>query len=216
MYDNMMLLVNKPSGWSSFDVVKKLRCTLGIKKIGHAGTLDPRATGLLILCTGKKTKEIARYQAMPKVYEGEMELGKTTPSFDLETPFDYVGRWEHITPAMVHDAVKSFIGAIWQTPPIYSAIHHHGERAYKKVRKGEKVVLRPRLVSVKSFTITCALPIIRFTIICGKGVYIRSIAHDLGQKLGVGGFLKRLQRTQIGPYHLRDAYDVDAFTNLHI
>lgn len=209
MYENSVLLVNKPFGWSSFQVVKTLREALGLKKAGHAGTLDPLATGLLIVCTNSKTKAIAHFQCLDKVYEGCFELGKTTPSFDAETDVDHETPYDHITPQAIHAAAKTFIGTIWQVPPAYSAIKQQGQRAYHKARNGQPVRLPPRQVTIHSFEIKrIALPHIYFRITCGKGVYIRSIARDIGQVLEVGAFLTALERVAIGPYHINTARSV--------
>ncbi|MDD9139946.1 MAG: tRNA pseudouridine(55) synthase TruB [Candidatus Cardinium sp.] len=205
-----ILLIDKPLKWTSFDVVKKLRCALKIKKIGHAGTLDPLATGLLLICTGKQTKIISQLQAYPKVYKGEIMLGKTTPSMDLETPFISETSCTHVTPEMVHAAAASFVGNSMQTPPAYSACHVNGKRAYAIVRQGQPVSLAPRPVTIHSLELTAVhLPVISFELTCSKGTYVRSLAHDLGQKLGVGGYLHSLCRTQIGPYNLEHAFAIE-------
>ncbi len=209
MYANTVLFIDKPFGWTSFQVTKTLKEGLKLQKVGHAGTLDPLASGLLILCTNDKTKEIVTYQTMDKIYEGVMEIGKTTPSFDLETDFNTVFSYDHITPEMIYNTKKIFEGKISQVPPIYSAIKKNGQRAYKKARKNQKISLAPRMVEVKSFDIThMDLPYIHFTIHCGKGVYIRSIVHDFGQALCVGAHLTALHRTHIGPYYVGDASTV--------
>jgi tRNA pseudouridine55 synthase len=209
------LLVDKPAGWTSFDVVKKVRSLLQIRKIGHAGTLDPLATGLLLLCTGKQTKQISTLQALQKVYTGQIVLGKTTPSMDLETPFTQICSYEHISESMVYTAVASFIGTIEQVPPIYSALQIGGKRAYDMARKGETPVLKPRSVEVYAFVPTAiALPVLSFELVCSKGTYVRSLAHDLGQKLGVGAYLHALRRTQIGTYHVDQAYTIEALEAL--
>ena len=210
LQEGMVLSVNKPINWTSFDVIKKLRAVLPVRKLGHAGTLDPLATGLLLVCTGKHTKRINEYQDLEKVYTGEMVLGKTTPSVDLETPFDSEKSYEHVTEASVHQLAATFEGLIQQVPPAYSAIKTQGKRAYKMVRKGQEVTLAAREVFVRSFTITSIkLPHIEFEITCGKGTYIRSLVRDLGEALGTGAYLSRLCRTRIGDFRLGDAYDVD-------
>lgn len=209
MYEHCSFLVHKPFAWTSFDVVKKLRGLLKVKKIGHAGTLDPLATGLLILCTGKKTKEISYYQSLPKTYEGTIGLGKTTPSFDLGTPFDSEQSCCHLKEEDVKQVSREFIGSIEQIPPIYSALKVKGKRAYTLARQGKVPKLAARKVTIQEFVITqIALPFVHFRIVCSGGTYIRSIAHDLGKKLGVGGYLKRLTRTHIGGYTLTDAFDL--------
>lgn len=208
--EGIVLSVNKPLHWTSFDVIKKLKTVLPVRKLGHAGTLDPLATGLLLVCTGKHTKRISEYQDLEKVYTGEMVLGKTTPSVDLETPFDSEKPYKHVTEAAVHQLAATFEGHIQQVPPAYSAIKTQGKRAYKMVRKGQEVTLAAREVFVRSFAVTSIeLPHIEFEITCGKGTYIRSLVRDLGEALGSGAYLSRLCRTRIGNFRLEDAYDVD-------
>jgi tRNA pseudouridine55 synthase len=213
--DGSVILVDKPLEWTSFDVVKKLRNSLRIKKIGHAGTLDPLATGLLILCTGKMTKQIDRYQAQEKEYVGTLVLGKTTPSVDLETPFESETPIDHLTEADLTAARQSLTGEIQQIPPTHSAVQVNGQRAYKLARQGKEVVINPRTVTVKEFSFTeVALPEISFRIVCSKGTYVRSLVRDLGEQLGVGAYLQRLCRTRIGDYSLDDAYSLDEFIAL--
>ncbi len=208
-----VLAVNKPLHWTSFDVVKKLRAAFCVKKIGHAGTLDPLATGLLLVCTGKQTKSISHYQDLGKVYTGEMMLGQTTPSMDLETAFDSEKPYEHVTAAAIQQLVPTFVGYISQKPPAYSAIKIQGKRAYKKARQGQTTKLSPRQVFIQSFLITSIdMPRIQFEVTCGKGTYMRSLVHDFGQQLGVGAYLSTLCRTRIGDFRLEDAYDVAALT----
>ncbi|CAH2559964.1 tRNA pseudouridine(55) synthase TruB [Cardinium endosymbiont of Oedothorax gibbosus] len=210
-FSEAIFMVDKPLGWTSFDVVKKVRHVLKINKIGHAGTLDPLATGLLLLCSGRQTKQISRLQALDKVYTGQIVLGKTTPSMDLETPFNSVSSYDHITEEMVRAAAATFVRSIMQVPPIYSAVSVGGKRAYKIARKGEEAILRPRSITIHSFFITAIeLPSITFKVACTKGTYIRRLAHDLGEKLGVGGYLHELCRTQIGHYTLDQAYTLEA------
>ncbi|ROT47676.1 tRNA pseudouridine(55) synthase TruB [Candidatus Cardinium hertigii] len=205
-----ILMVYKPLGWTSFEVVKKIRCALKIKKIGHAGTLDPLATGLLLLCTGRQTKQISKLQELKKVYTGQIVLGKTTPSMDLETPFNSVSSYDHIHAEMVKEAAATFVGNIMQTPPIYSAVHIDGKRAYAMARQGQTPILQPRSIVIHSFVFTAInLPFISFELVCSKGTYVRSLAHDLGQKLGTGGYLHTLCRTQIGNYCLDQAYTIE-------
>lgn len=207
-----VLAINKPLHWTSFDVVKKLRSILRIKKVGHAGTLDPLATGLLIVCTEEQTKTIHQYQDLEKVYKGEMILGKTTPSIDLETDFDSETPYAHITIATIHKLIPAFLGTIEQVPPAYSAVKLHGKRAYKSVRQGTYPTLLPRKVFIRSFVITSVkLPSIQFEVTCGKGAYIRSLVRDFGQQLGVGAYLKALCRTRIGTFLLEDAHDITTF-----
>ncbi|WP_243017891.1 MULTISPECIES: tRNA pseudouridine(55) synthase TruB [Candidatus Cardinium] len=209
-FSETIVMVDKPAGWTSFDVVKKVRHALKIKKIGHAGTLDPLATGLLLLCTGRQTKKISALQDLDKVYTGQMVLGKTTPSMDLETPFNSLSTYDHISAEMVKAAAATFVGTITQVPPIYSAVKVDGKRAYKIARKGEEAMLTPRSIIIHSFLLTAIdLPFITFKLVCSKGTYVRSLAHDLGKKLGVGGYLHALCRTQIGDYCLEEAYSLE-------
>lgn len=210
-----MLLVDKPLEWTSFDVVKKMRGLTRVKKIGHAGTLDPLATGLLILCTGKMTKQIETFQSMEKAYEGVLVLGKTTPSVDLETEFDSEQSTEHITPEELEQARETFLGTINQVPPQHSAVKVDGKRVYKLARQGKSVEIKARQVQIKSFHfIEVELPAIRFEVVCSKGTYIRSLVRDLGQTLGVGAYLKELRRTRIGQYHVNDAQTIAEWTQI--
>lgn len=208
--EDRLLLINKPYRWTSFDVVNKLRYRLKIKKIGHAGTLDPLATGLLIVCTGKMTKSINEFMDLEKEYTGTLVLGQTTPSHDLETEPSEKKDVSHITQQQITEAVKKFTGVIRQTPPAHSAIRIGGKRAYAIARKGKETELAPREVQVKYFDITrVALPEVQFKIVCSKGTYIRSLVRDLGEALGVGAYLSQLCRTRIGNYHLTDAVNPD-------
>lgn len=216
-----MLLVDKPQDWTSFDVVNKIRHKikrrLGVKKIkvGHAGTLDPMATGLLIICTGKATKTIDGYQGMPKTYTGTILLGATTPSFDAETPIDAKYPTDHITNAAIEAARYQFVGDLEQVPPVFSAIKVDGQPLYKKARKGIEVKVEPRPVSIYSFEITrVALPEIDFEVHCSKGTYIRSLAHDFGKALDSGAHLVALRRTKIGDYNVKDAWQVEDLVEL--
>jgi len=205
-----VLLLNKPLTWTSFDVVRKVRNILRIKKIGHAGTLDPLAEGLLILCTGKYTKKIEEIQAQEKEYTGHFTLGQTTPSFDLETEVDEEKDITGITEAQIRLAAKSFEGLIDQVPPIYSAVKVNGERAYTLARRGDSAEIKAKQVEIKAFEITgIALPLVSFRVVCSKGTYIRSLARDFGQHLGCGAHLSKLVRTRIGPYELHKAYSID-------
>ena len=204
--------IDKPYRWTSFDVIKKIRSALKIKKIGHAGTLDPLATGLLILCTGKMTKQIEYFQAQEKEYEGTLVLGKTTPSVDLETDFDSETSIDHISETVVREKVGQFQGEIQQVPPAHSAVKVRGERVYKKARRGENVKLEPRTVVIKVFEITSiSLPEVHFRVVCSKGTYIRSLVRDFGNALGVGAHLYALRRTRIGDIHVKDAYTITDF-----
>lgn len=211
------LLIDKPLEWTSFDVVNKLRYALrkvlGIKKIkvGHAGTLDPLATGLLIVCTGKYTKRIDSYQALYKVYEGTLQLGATTPSYDAETEMDAQFSTDALTPEAVRAATTQFTGLIQQVPPMFSAVKVDGQPLYKKARKGEKVRVKTREVTVERFDITEVHSdwSADFEVQCSKGTYIRSLAHDLGHALDNGAYLTRLRRTQIGEHHVNQAWQLD-------
>ena len=204
--EGSLLLINKPKNWTSFDVVNRLRHLLKIKKIGHAGTLDPLAKGLLIIGIGKYTKKLESLQGLDKIYEGIIEIGKTTPSFDLETPFDSVSDYKSVTPQEIMLAVETLTGELDQIPPLFSAIKVNGQRAYKSARKNEKISLKSRKVKIYKFEIIeLILPEIHFRVVCSKGTYIRSLAKDLGEKLGVGGYLKDLVRTQVGEYKLENA-----------
>ena len=210
--EGKLLLIDKPLTWTSFDVVNKLRYVLKVKKIGHAGTLDPLATGLLLIGTGKFTKKLNELQGLGKTYEGIFELGKTTPSFDLETDFDSENPIEHLTEKEIHSVVEKLTGPLQQVPPAHSAIRIKGERAYKRARANKEVKLDPRNVHVHRFEITqLVLPEVHFRIECSKGTYIRSIARDLGELLGVGAYLKALRRTRIGEYDLKEAYNLEEF-----
>lgn len=207
--EGQVLLINKPYDWTSFDVVRKIRNLLRIKKIGHAGTLDPLATGLLILCTGKFTKKINEYMAQEKEYTGIIILGATTPTYDLESIPENFKDFSHITETDVAEAAKTFIGYIMQVPPIYSAIKKDGKRAYEFARKGQDIELEPRKITITEFSTTLQYPEVHFKIVCSTGTYIRSIANDLGVKLGCGGYLSALCRTRIGNFHLKEAWTME-------
>jgi len=206
-----VLLIDKPYEWTSFDVVNKVRNSLKpLKlKVGHAGTLDPLATGLLIVCTGKLTKTIDSLQAQEKEYTGTIMLGATTPSYDRETEVDRIFDITHLTESQLHDACENFIGDIAQYPPPHSAIKVQGERLYEKARRGEEVALKHRHVTIFAFELTrIALPELDFRVRCSKGTYIRSLAHDFGKIVGVGAYLSELRRTKSGDFSVDDAYDV--------
>ncbi|MDQ7948954.1 MAG: tRNA pseudouridine(55) synthase TruB [Pedobacter sp.] len=206
-----LLLLNKPYKWTSFDVVGKIRNSLKpLKlKVGHAGTLDPLATGLLIICTGKLTKQIDTFQAEEKEYTGTMVLGATTPSYDLETAIDANFPIDHLTIPQLHAATLPFIGEIEQFPPAHSAVKVNGERLYVKARLGEKVELRKRQVTVSTFELTrIELPEIDFRIVCSKGTYIRSLVSDFGKSLNNGAYLSVLTRTRSGHFLLENAFEV--------
>lgn len=208
--DGRIILVNKPVGWTSFDVVNKLRYRLKIKKIGHAGTLDPLATGLLVICTGKMTKQIDTFQAEEKEYTGVFVLGQTTPSFDLETEATEAKSLAHLTEDAIRQQVATFLGPIQQYPPMHSAIKVAGKRAYQLARSGKQVELKPREVIIREFAIDrVEMPHVFFRVVCSKGTYIRSLAHDFGQALGVGAYLTGLCRTRIGNFLLADAKSID-------
>ncbi len=213
LIEGTCLLVNKPNGWTSFDVVNKIRSTikysLYVKKIkvGHAGTLDPMANGLLIVCTGKHTKKISNYLNKDKEYTGIITLGSTTPSYDAETEPDATFPTEHITQELVEKARLKFLGAIEQIPPMFSAIKVDGQPLYKKARLGLSAEVEPRQVTIHEFEINrIEIPYLHFRIKCSKGTYIRSVAHEFGQALESGAYLSELCRTSIGEYSLEDAW----------
>ncbi|MBO6518005.1 MAG: tRNA pseudouridine(55) synthase TruB [Bacteroidia bacterium] len=206
------IAIDKPLTWTSFQVVKKLRYLTKAKKVGHAGTLDPLATGLLIICTGKHTKQIAEHQGQMKEYTGTFKLGAITPSYDLETEETDHKPIDHITTEAIEQAKKVFIGEIQQKPPIFSAVKLKGERAYEKARRGEEVEIKAKTVLVEEFELTrVELPEVDFRIRCGKGTYIRSLARDLGKELGCGAHLTALRRTKIGEISVDDAHTVEQF-----
>lgn len=211
--ESRILLLNKPYEWTSFDVVNKLRYVLKMKKIGHAGTLDPLATGLLIICTGKMTKRIEEFMGQEKEYTGTFVLGQRTASHDLETEVSERTDVSHLTRAQLDAATLPFTGSIEQLPPMHSAIRVGGKRAYEFARQGKEIELKPRTVAVRIFELTAVnLPEVSFRIVCSKGTYIRSIARDFGDALGVGAYLSALCRTRIGEFRLEDAITVDQVT----
>jgi len=206
-----LLLVNKPYKWTSFDVVGKLRNAFKpLKlKVGHAGTLDPLATGLLIICTGKLTKQIDTFQAEEKEYTGTFVLGATTPTYDLESEPEQKFPFDHLTDEQIHNACKKFIGDIEQYPPAHSAIKVDGERLYEKARRGEEVELKARNITITEFEITrIELPEVDFRVVCSKGTYIRSLANDFGVALDNAAYLSRLRRTRSGNFKAEDAWEV--------
>jgi tRNA pseudouridine55 synthase len=207
--EGQVLLINKPYDWTSFDVVRKIRNLIKIKKIGHAGTLDPLATGLLILCTGKYTKRINEYMAREKEYTGTIVLGATTPTYDLESIPENFKECSHVTPQQIEEAAKKFTGEIMQVPPVYSAIKKDGKRAYEFARKGHDIELEPRKITVSEFSTSYSNSEVKFKIVCSTGTYIRSLANDLGQELGCGGYLSELCRTRIGEFELIDAWTME-------
>jgi tRNA pseudouridine55 synthase len=204
-----IILVDKPFKWSSFKVIHEIRKDIDTRKVGHAGTLDPMATGLLIIATGKKTKDISSFQALEKTYSGTITLGKTSPSFDMETSINNVKPFDNISEEEIYSARDLFLGKILQTPPMYSAIKFKGKSLYKMARKGKEVPREPREVNVSKFEIkSISLPDIEFEITCSKGTYIRVIANDFGEKLGCGALLSSLRRTAIGDYSVGKALTV--------
>ena len=216
--NGQLLLINKPLTWTSFQVVNKLRWNirqkfgLGKIKVGHAGTLDPLATGLLIICTGNFTKKIDEYQAQIKEYTGEITLGATTPSFDLETEVDETFPIDHITPELIHKTVQQFVGEIEQVPPMFSAIKMAGVRLYDLARQGKTREIQSRKITIETFEITdISLPKVQFRIVCSKGTYIRSLACDFGKALNSGGHLSALRRTKIGDFNIKDAVEIEDF-----
>lgn len=216
--NGQVLLIDKPLEWTSFQVVNKLRWHIrkrfDIKKIkvGHAGTLDPLATGLLIICTGKQTKNITTYQGQIKEYTGTFVIGATTPSYDLETEIDETFPTEHLTEDLIHKTTTQFLGKIQQKPPIFSAIKKEGKRLYELARKGETTEIKSREIEITAFEITkIALPNIEFRVVCSKGTYIRSLAYDFGLALNSGAHLSVLRRTKIGDYSVNNALSIDSF-----
>lgn len=216
----VVLLINKEINWTSFDVVKKIKNLLKEKfsfkkiKVGHAGTLDPLATGLLVICTGKATKMISEIQNQKKEYTGELTMGATTPSYDLETEIDNKYDISNISESDISSKTKLFIGEVFQKPPIFSAIKVKGERLYEKARRGEKINIKKRKITIYNFKLTkILLPKIHFIIECSKGTYIRSIAHDFGKSLNNGAHLSKLVRTKIGEFDLKDAKSIIEFEN---
>ena len=216
-----VLFINKPIHWTSFQVVNKLRWLikkqLGIKKIkvGHAGTLDPLATGLMIICTGKKTKEINQYQASEKEYIATIKLGATTPSYDGETTEDYFYATKHINAGLLAKIILTFIGDIQQHPPIFSAIKVKGKKLYESARKGKDVQIKSRNIRINELEILgIEMPYVHFRVSCSKGTYIRSLAHDIGKALNSGAWLCKLQRTKIGEHSLKNAIDIQDFEDM--
>lgn len=204
--DGKLLLIDKPLQWTSFDIVNKIRYLIKVKKVGHAGTLDPLATGLLIVCTGKFTKKINEYQGLPKTYTGTLILGATTASYDLETAPENFKSIDHLTENDIHQATIPFVGEILQIPPQHSAIKKEGMRLYESARKGIEVKVDPRKVNIISFEITqINLPNIEFKVVCSTGTYIRSLVKDFGEALGVGAYMSALRRTKIGDFNIDEA-----------
>ncbi len=218
--EGQILLIDKPLQWTSFQVVNKLRWHIrknfGIKKIkvGHAGTLDPLASGLLVICTGKFTKRIHEFQGQVKEYTGTITLGATTPSYDLETEIDHTFPIDHISDSTIKQATTHFIGEIEQYPPVFSALKKDGKRLYEYAREGETVAINARKITIHEFEITrIELPEVDFRVVCSKGTYIRSLAHDFGKTLHSGAHLTGLRRTRIGAFSVEDAVTVQSFEN---
>ncbi|MFN3345653.1 MAG: tRNA pseudouridine(55) synthase TruB [Chloroherpetonaceae bacterium] len=217
---NDLWLIDKPLDWTSFDVVAKVRNAyskqLGKKcKVGHAGTLDPKATGLLLVAVGKKTKEISSLEVLEKEYTGEIKLGATTKSYDTETEEENLCDVSHLNRETLEQTAKSFLGKHMQSPPMYSATWHQGKRLYELARRGKEVERTPKPIEIFEFDLTqIQLPIVAFRIVVSKGAYIRTIAHDFGAKLGVGGYLRTLRRTRVGSYNIEDAFSIAACVEL--
>jgi tRNA pseudouridine55 synthase len=210
--EGKVLLLDKPLEWTSYDVIRKLRKIINIKKIGHAGTLDPLATGLLIVCTGKFTKKINEFMAQEKEYTGTITLGAVTPTYDRESEPVNEKSLEGITEEMIKEKTKDFTGEILQTPPIHSAIKQNGKPVYLMARKGIEVVLEPRKITIKEFEITRVdLPVLSFKVVCTTGTYIRSLANDFGLAMGCGGYLSELRRTRIGNFKVENAMTMEEF-----
>jgi len=207
-----VLLINKPLYWTSFDAVRKIRNLVGIKKVGHAGTLDPLATGLLIICTGKFTKKINEYMAQEKEYTGTFTIGAVTPTYDLESKPENFKSIENISEEKMQDAIRKFVGSIKQVPPAHSAIKVQGRRVYELARKGKEVNLEPREVFIKEFEVgEINLPKVHFRVVCSTGTYIRSLANDFGKQLDCGAYLSSLCRTRIGEFKLEEALSIEEF-----
>ncbi len=218
--NGQVLLVDKPMGWSSFQAVNSIKWTLRRKfdlkkiKVGHAGTLDPLATGLLLICTGKFTKKIQELQGQLKEYTGTITLGATTPSFDLETEIDQSYPTDHLTEEQISNTTSKFLGKIEQQPPVFSAIKKDGKRLYEYAREGVNVEIKSRTIEILEFEIlSISLPKVNFRVVCSKGTYIRSLAHDFGKALSSGGYLSALRRTKIGDYNVNNALEPKRFEN---
>ncbi|SMC43954.1 tRNA pseudouridine(55) synthase TruB [Cellulophaga tyrosinoxydans] len=219
--EGQTLLIDKPLGWSSFQAVNSIKWSIRRKfelkkiKVGHAGTLDPLATGLLLICTGKSTKTINELQGQAKEYTGTITIGSTTPSYDLETEVNETFPTDHITEALIVETTKQFIGEIAQAPPIFSALKKDGKRLYEYAREGKEVEIKKRLITITAFDITSIQNnIISFRVTCSKGTYIRSLAHDFGLALGSGAHLSSLRRTKIGDFNVNNAITTEAFNKL--
>ena len=206
--------VNKPLRWTSFDVVNKIRWCLrkshGKIKVGHAGTLDPLATGVVVVCVGRATKEIERYMGEEKEYVAEVTFGKTTPSYDLETDFNGTYPYDHVDERTLRQVLSQFVGVIEQVPPAYSAVRVDGVRAYEKARSGDEMELKSRRVTIRAIELVeIALPVVKLRICCGKGTYIRSLANDIGKACGSGAYLSGLERTRVGEFSVEDCFQLD-------
>lgn len=217
MPSNQIILINKPLRWTSFDAVRKVKNILtkhstSKLKVGHAGTLDPLATGLLVICTGNFTKKITDIQSSEKEYTGSFTIGATTASYDLETEVSESISYNHVSEELISETVKKFTGKIMQTPPAHSAVKVNGVRAYEKARKGQSFEIASREIEIKEFEVTSIeLPLINVRVVCSKGTYIRSLANDFGRELGCGAYLSSLCRTRIGEYFLKDALTMEDF-----
>lgn len=221
LQNGQLLLVDKPMGWSSFQAVNKIKWDIKKKyklkkiKVGHAGTLDPLATGLLVICTGKFTKKISELQGQPKEYTGCITLGATRPSYDMETEIDQHFDTDHISDDMIHQATQDFIGDISQYPPVFSALKKDGKRLYEFAREGESVDIQSREINISSFEITkIKMPEVYFRVNCSKGTYIRSLAYDFGKALKSGAYLSELRRTKIGDFNVDNAMNPNTFNSL--
>lgn len=213
--EGKLLLIDKPMKWTSFDAVKKVRVLTKVSKVGHAGTLDPLATGLLIICTGAFTKKINDYMAQEKEYTGSFTLGATTPTYDLESQPVNFRSYDDVTADRLRAATERFIGEIKQVPPIHSAIKKDGKPAYKLARLGKEVKMEPRNIRISEFEITeMDLPVVKFRVVCSTGTYIRSLAYDFGEELGCGAYLSSLRRTRIGEYKVEDALSIEHFQEM--
>lgn len=216
--EGQVILIDKPLEWTSFQVVNKVRWLLkkrfGIKKIkvGHAGTLDPLATGLLILCTGKFTKRIPEFQGQEKEYTGTLILGATTPSYDMETEVDQIFPTSHLTEERLQSVTSTFEGTIQQVPPVFSALKKEGKRLYEYAREGREVIVKPREIQITKFELEkIAIPVVDFSVVCSKGTYVRSLAHDFGKGVNSGAYLTALRRTRIGNFLVEDAITPETF-----
>lgn len=208
--EGSFLLMNKPIGWSSFDVVKKIRVHFKVSKVGHAGTLDPLATGLLIVATGNMTKQIEQFTNLHKEYKGELVLGAQTPSYDCETEIVEEKDYSHLTDDDIRKVFSEFVGVSLQKPPIYSAVKVRGKPLYKYAREGNDVSLLEREIQITHLELMeINIPVVKFSIVCSKGTYVRSLVNDIGNRLGCGAYLKSLTRTKIGSFSLSDAIEIE-------